>query len=216
MWTLEGFDTADPETATGVLTACCASRAWAEKVATGRPYGTFAALRAAALAGFDELDDAEVAVAHAAHPRIGGPPGGTPGPGAPADSRPGAGRPSATGAADAPARAGRPAGSGRPAAAPPGSTEAEWSRSEQSRAMTAGDAVKAELAAANAAYERRFGRVFLICATGLTAEEILAEARRRLANDDATERAEARAELRRIVALRLAKAFGAETPGEAR
>jgi 2-oxo-4-hydroxy-4-carboxy-5-ureidoimidazoline decarboxylase len=165
MWTLGGFNTADPETATGVLTACCASCGWAEKVATGRPYGSLAALKSAALAGFDELDDAEVAVAHAAHPPIGKP-------------------------------------------KPSEGTEAEWSRGEQSRAMTAAESVRAELADANAAYERRFGRVFLICATGLTAEEILVEARRRLANDDPTERAESRAELRKIVALRLDKAFG--------
>ena len=163
MWTLGAFNTAAPEAAVEVLTACCASRAWAEKLASGRPYGTVAALRAAALAGFDELDEAELAVAHAAHPPIGRP-------------------------------------------KPAGGTEAAWSRGEQSRAMTADEAVRAELAEVNAAYERRFGRVFLICATGLTGEEILAEAKRRLGSDDRTERRESVAELRRIVALRLEKA----------
>jgi 2-oxo-4-hydroxy-4-carboxy-5-ureidoimidazoline decarboxylase len=63
----------------------------------------------------------------------------------------------------------------------------------------------------NAAYERRFGRVFLICATGLTGEEILAEAERRLENDDEAEHRESVAELRKIVALRLDKAFGARS-----
>ncbi|SDL61212.1 2-oxo-4-hydroxy-4-carboxy-5-ureidoimidazoline decarboxylase [Glycomyces sambucus] len=167
MWTLAGFDTAAPATAAEALTACCASRAWAEKLVAGRPYGTLAALKTAALAAFDDLCEAEIAGAVAAHPRIGGP----------------------------------PAGRGR---------EADWSRGEQSRAMTADEPVRAELAEANAAYERRFDRVFLICATGLTAEAILAAARRRLGNDDATERAESRAELRKIVALRLDKAFGAD------
>ncbi|GAA1678325.1 2-oxo-4-hydroxy-4-carboxy-5-ureidoimidazoline decarboxylase [Glycomyces endophyticus] len=190
MWTLEGFDTAAPGSAAAVLTACCASPSWAEKLTAGRPYGTLAALRAAALAAFDALDDAEIAVAIAAHPRIGGQDGNRGG-----------------------TAAGRRAA--RPGTAPPPTAEAAWSRGEQSRAMTAAAPVRAELAAANAAYERRFGRVFLICATGLTAEEILAEARRRLANDDATERAEARAELRAIVALRLDKAFGAAPGGPA-
>ncbi|MEU5155102.1 2-oxo-4-hydroxy-4-carboxy-5-ureidoimidazoline decarboxylase [Glycomyces sp. NPDC021274] len=161
MWTLEAFDTADAEDAVEVLTACCASRAWAEKVASGRPYRTVAALRAAALAGFDELDESELAVAHAAHAPIGKP---------------------------------------KPA------VEDQWSRGEQSRALAADAAVRDELAAVNAAYERRFGRVFLICATGLTGEEILAEAERRLGSDDATEHREAVAELRKIVALRLEKA----------
>lgn len=161
MWTLGAFNTADPEDAVEALTACCASRSWAEKLASGRPYGTVAALRAAALAGFDELDEAELAVAHAAHAPIGKP---------------------------------KPAGEDR------------WSRGEQSRALAADEAVRNELADVNAAYERRFGRVFLICATGLTGEQILAEAERRLRNDDLTERREAVAELRKIVALRLEKA----------
>jgi 2-oxo-4-hydroxy-4-carboxy-5-ureidoimidazoline decarboxylase len=61
---------------------------------------------------------------------------------------------------------------------------------------------------ANVDYESRFGHVFLICATGRSASEILAEARRRLGNDVDTERAEVRRELRDIVRLRLAKTFG--------
>lgn len=83
-----------------------------------------------------------------------------------------------------------------------------WSGTEQSRAQSADPAVRAALAEANAVYERRFGGVFLICATGLTAERILTELGRRLGNDEQAEAAESTAELRKIVALRLAKAFG--------
>jgi 2-oxo-4-hydroxy-4-carboxy-5-ureidoimidazoline decarboxylase len=83
------------------------------------------------------------------------------------------------------------------------SQEAQWSRHEQSAATGA----KAELAAANAEYERHFDRVFLICATGLSGQEILAELRRRLANDEVTERAEVRRELSKIVRLRLTRCF---------
>ena len=55
----------------------------------------------------------------------------------------------------------------------------------------------------NLAYEERFGRVFLIRAAGRSAEEMLAEVRRRLGNDDAAEAAEARDQLRQIALLRL-------------
>jgi 2-oxo-4-hydroxy-4-carboxy-5-ureidoimidazoline decarboxylase len=82
--------------------------------------------------------------------------------------------------------------------------EARWSRAEQA-AAAAGRSVADELVDGNLAYERRFGHVFLICATGRSAEEILAALRERLDNDEAAERAVVREELRRIVGLRLAK-----------
>jgi 2-oxo-4-hydroxy-4-carboxy-5-ureidoimidazoline decarboxylase len=63
----------------------------------------------------------------------------------------------------------------------------------------------AALADANAAYERRFGHVFLICAAGRGPAEILAELRRRMSNDPATEREVAAAEIGNINALRLRK-----------
>jgi 2-oxo-4-hydroxy-4-carboxy-5-ureidoimidazoline decarboxylase len=82
------------------------------------------------------------------------------------------------------------------------STEAAWSRQEQSGVSA--DAHD-ELGEVNRAYEERFGRVFLICASGLTAEEILDSARRRLQNDDLTESAVVAVELRKIALLRLRK-----------
>lgn len=87
--------------------------------------------------------------------------------------------------------------------------EAAWSRDEQASAATGDDAQLAEeLAAGNAEYERRFGHVFLICASGLPGGAILAALRERLSNDEPTERAAVRAELRKIVALRLEKLAG--------
>ncbi|MGH3434556.1 MAG: 2-oxo-4-hydroxy-4-carboxy-5-ureidoimidazoline decarboxylase [Thermocrispum sp.] len=83
--------------------------------------------------------------------------------------------------------------------------EAAWSRQEQSGAATATSTVKDALAAGNAEYERRFGRVFLICATGLSAEQLLAAMTARLDNDEEAERAVVREELRKIVRLRLSK-----------
>lgn len=82
--------------------------------------------------------------------------------------------------------------------------EFAWSREEQAGVRTDDD-LAADLAAANAAYEQRFDRVFLVCATGLSAQDVLAEAKRRLGNDEATEWVETTRELRKIVRLRLAK-----------
>lgn len=68
-----------------------------------------------------------------------------------------------------------------------------------------GDTERAELASANAEYEARFGFVFLICATGLSGEQILGALRQRLKNDLDTERAVATAELAAITAPRVQK-----------
>ncbi|HKA68645.1 MAG TPA: 2-oxo-4-hydroxy-4-carboxy-5-ureidoimidazoline decarboxylase [Actinomycetes bacterium] len=83
------------------------------------------------------------------------------------------------------------------------SREAAWSRQEQSGAADADAPTTAALAAGNRAYEQRFDRVFLICATGLSAAQMLAALEARLGNDDATERAVVRTELAKIAALRL-------------
>jgi 2-oxo-4-hydroxy-4-carboxy-5-ureidoimidazoline decarboxylase len=88
----------------------------------------------------------------------------------------------------------RPAGAG---------VEAAWSSTEQSGMDDASAETRAELVEANRAYERRFGHVFLIFATGRTDIEMLDAARARLGNDETTERGVVRAELARIVALRL-------------
>jgi 2-oxo-4-hydroxy-4-carboxy-5-ureidoimidazoline decarboxylase len=83
--------------------------------------------------------------------------------------------------------------------------QAAWSRAEQSGVDDADREVVAALDAGNIAYEQRFGRVFLICATGRSAGEMLAELRARLGNDEEAERRAVRAELTKIVRLRLTK-----------
>lgn len=80
-----------------------------------------------------------------------------------------------------------------------------WSRAEQSGVDGADAALRAEIAAANAEYERRFGHVYLVCATGLGAGQLLAICRSRLANSAAAERAVVLDELAKINRLRLAK-----------
>jgi len=59
------------------------------------------------------------------------------------------------------------------------------------------------LAAGNLAYEQRFGYVFILCATGLAATEMLAQLEQRLTNDESTEWQKAREEQRKITHLRL-------------
>lgn len=81
-------------------------------------------------------------------------------------------------------------------------TRAGWSRQEQS-GVSRDDRTQQELERANGAYEDQFGRVFLICATGLTGDEILSALRERLDNDDETEAAVVADELRKIALLRL-------------
>ena len=90
------------------------------------------------------------------------------------------------------------------------STEAAWSRKEQA-GVGEDPAVRAAISAGNREYEQRFGRVFLICATGLSADEMLTDLRQRLTNDDHTEAAVVREELRKIALLRLAKAIPTAT-----
>ncbi|MEV0284187.1 MULTISPECIES: 2-oxo-4-hydroxy-4-carboxy-5-ureidoimidazoline decarboxylase [unclassified Kribbella] len=83
-------------------------------------------------------------------------------------------------------------------------TEAAWSRNEQSGVGDDPD-VRTALAAGNREYEERFGRVFLICATGLSAEQMLTSLRERLTHDETAEAAVVHEELRKIALLRLAK-----------
>jgi 2-oxo-4-hydroxy-4-carboxy-5-ureidoimidazoline decarboxylase len=70
-----------------------------------------------------------------------------------------------------------------------------------------GDDTRAALAAGNAEYEQRFGYVYLICASGLSGEQLLAALRQRLGNEAAAERAVATDELRKITVLRVRKAL---------
>jgi 2-oxo-4-hydroxy-4-carboxy-5-ureidoimidazoline decarboxylase len=84
-----------------------------------------------------------------------------------------------------------------------GSPMSEQSQREQAGVDPETGGAGTRLAAGNAAYEARFGRVFLIRAAGRDAEEILVELDRRLGNDDATERDETVDNLRQIALLRL-------------
>jgi OHCU decarboxylase len=79
----------------------------------------------------------------------------------------------------------------------------EWSAQEQRNAADADAAVKIALADANREYERRFNRIFIVCATGKSAAEIVEILRGRLNNDAETELREAAEQQRQITEIRL-------------
>jgi len=83
------------------------------------------------------------------------------------------------------------------------------SRAEQGEATELAE----ELAAGNAAYEARFGRVFIVRAAGRTRAEILAELHRRLELDAATELVIVGEQLRDIALLRLEQLFAPHFEG---
>ena len=85
---------------------------------------------------------------------------------------------------------------------------AALSRAEQGESTELAE----ELAAGNAAYEARFGRIFIIRAAGRSRAQMLAELHRRLELDDAAELEIVGEQLRDIALLRLERLFGEDTP----
>jgi allantoicase len=85
------------------------------------------------------------------------------------------------------------------------SVGAGWAAQEQSGTAGAGSDVLAALQDGNRAYEERFGHVFLLCATGVDAEGMLAALRERMDNDPETELRVAAGEQEKITELRLRK-----------
>jgi 2-oxo-4-hydroxy-4-carboxy-5-ureidoimidazoline decarboxylase len=83
-----------------------------------------------------------------------------------------------------------------------------FSRAEQRDSASDDAELAAALAAGNEAYERKFGRVFLIRAAGRTRPEILDELNRRLRLDPEAERGVVASELRDIALLRIPQLFG--------
>lgn len=144
---------------------CCGSRAWAQEMATRRPFADEASLLAASEDAWGNLAEEDWMEAFRSHLRIGESQNSQ------ASANPSAG----------------------------------WSAQEQRNVAEAGEAVKAELAEANREYERRFGHIFIVCASGKTAPDILAILRRRLQSDNETELREAAEEQRQIMLIRLKK-----------
>ncbi|MDR7302535.1 2-oxo-4-hydroxy-4-carboxy-5-ureidoimidazoline decarboxylase [Haloactinomyces albus] len=84
-------------------------------------------------------------------------------------------------------------------------TSSSWSRSEQSGVSDEDTELTTALRAGNREYERRFGHVYLVCASGRSGTELLEILHSRLDNDRDTEKRIVAEELRKIARLRLAK-----------
>jgi 2-oxo-4-hydroxy-4-carboxy-5-ureidoimidazoline decarboxylase len=80
-----------------------------------------------------------------------------------------------------------------------------WAEGEQACAGNASEETLESLAKGNAEYEKKFGYIFIVCATGKTAEEMVTLLRQRLSNDSASELRIAAEEQRKITRLRLQK-----------
>jgi OHCU decarboxylase len=142
-----------------------------------RPFDSAEAMAATADAVWWSLDRADWLEAFAAHPRI-----GEIGAGGSGGSR-GSG------------------GSGGLSA----SHESGWATREQAGVTSAPASVRERLAAANREYDARFGYIFIVCATGKSADEMLAMLDQRLTNDPEAELRIAAEEQRKITQLRLSK-----------
>lgn len=81
----------------------------------------------------------------------------------------------------------------------------DWSTGEQAGMKSANDLIRRELAGANQKYFDKFGFIFIVCATGKTAHEMLELCRKRLGNDREYEIEIAAEEQRKITEIRLRK-----------
>jgi OHCU decarboxylase len=86
----------------------------------------------------------------------------------------------------------------------------QWAAGEQSGARAASDDVKSRLARANRAYFEKFGYIYIVCATGKSAEAMLAILNQRLQNDAPSEISVAAEQQRLITRIRLDKLLAGE------
>jgi 2-oxo-4-hydroxy-4-carboxy-5-ureidoimidazoline decarboxylase len=82
---------------------------------------------------------------------------------------------------------------------------AAWSRSEQNQMSRADDAILQRMQVGHRQYEDRFGRIFIVCASGKQPAEMLSILERRLGNDPVQELQESAAQQQQIMQLRLRK-----------
>jgi OHCU decarboxylase len=80
-----------------------------------------------------------------------------------------------------------------------------WSTEEQSKARTAAEFILDSITRKNREYEARHGFIYIVCASGRSAEELLAILDRRLTNTTEAELREAAEQQRQITHLRIRK-----------
>ena len=166
--TIEELNRMPAEEARAVLTRCCGSTAWVERMVARRPFVNLNHIVGIAAAIWMSLtpDDWREAFTH--HPRIG----------------------------DLESLQRRFAGT------------ADLASREQAAVAAASRATLEALAEGNRAYEEKFGYIFILFASGRSADEMLAALRRRIVNDPETEIRNAAKEQMKIMRLRLDKMLG--------
>ncbi|HUC24792.1 MAG TPA: 2-oxo-4-hydroxy-4-carboxy-5-ureidoimidazoline decarboxylase [Streptosporangiaceae bacterium] len=170
---LTWFNQLPARAAQQTLLDCCSAPGWADQMTAGRPYASAADAIERSGAIVAALSAADLAKALAGHPRIGE------------------------------RRDARQASPSQPITSHQRARAAGWSRQEQS-GIDAGDtATTRALAEGNLEYERRFGHIYLVCASGRTGQELLALLHGRLGNEPEDEWQVVRTELQKINALRL-------------
>lgn len=157
------LDTASDADARALLTRCCGSTRWVDRMLARRPFGSQPALHQAARDVWFALDPSDWQEAFSHHPRIGD----------------------------------------RDALRTRFAATRSLSEREQAGVSGAPDAVLDALAEGNAAYAQRFGFIFIVCATGKSAQEMLGLLRSRIDNDPTREMQIAAAEQAKITELRL-------------
>ena len=80
-----------------------------------------------------------------------------------------------------------------------------FAKEEQASLNTATQQILEQLADGNSLYEKKFGFIFIVCASGKSAEEMLALLNERIKNDRLTELTIASTEQHKITKLRLQK-----------
>jgi len=186
--TLETLNALDLTGAERELLRCCGAVRWARRMAGRRPFPDFPSLERDADTIWMGLDAADWLEAFAAHPKIGD---GTAGRAAgDAGEAAGARTVDEAGRVNAEAKAGR---------------TSEWSSREQAGMQAADPVLRQRLATVNREYEDRFGFIFIVCATGKSAAELLAIAEQRLTRSPEEELLTAAEEQRKITRIRLAK-----------
>jgi 2-oxo-4-hydroxy-4-carboxy-5-ureidoimidazoline decarboxylase len=89
--------------------------------------------------------------------------------------------------------------------APSAPDSVTWAMQEQKKVADADDAVKIALAEGNREYEQKFGHIFIVCATGKSAAQMLEILQNRMNNDAEAELREAAEQQRQITQIRLRK-----------
>ncbi|WP_171169494.1 2-oxo-4-hydroxy-4-carboxy-5-ureidoimidazoline decarboxylase [Streptomyces sp. I05A-00742] len=106
------------------------------------------------------------------------------------------------------------AADGHPPIGRPAPDDSVSAREQRGMADAPAD-LAAEMRELNHAYREKFGHIFLVCAAGLTADELREALRQRIGNSPDSERDVVRRELGRINRLRLARLVAAASDGEA-